>query len=336
MRESIIALVIFFLISSPILAQKTSDPLIVFSSDATKSGKQGIFIMDINGDHVKEVAHIKDMDCYSPKFSPDGRKIVFNATDVRSDYLYVVDLDDTGTFRFPKFIDGGNFASFSPDGKSLLFHSEKDDENSIFITDLQTDSSEVVSDGSLSTHPKFSPDGRKVVYSSSAEGNFDLVVVDLDDTSENAVKDIANTKDAELYGTFSPDGSRIAYSAFDIKYKGTVHVCDSEGNGNRAVTSGGSAYNPKFSPDGSRLAFIWDKTGNFEVYVCDADGSGVKQLTSKSGNTMEFDWSPDGKKIAYESMSGDNSSITVIDIDTGKKENLTGEKANNINPAFQH
>jgi Tol biopolymer transport system component len=61
----------------------------------------------------------------------------------------------------------------------------------------------------------------------------------------------------------------------------------------------------------------------------------VKQLTSKKGNTIEFDWSGDGKKIAYESIDETVSSISVIDVDTGSKTDLTGEKANNINPAFQ-
>jgi len=71
------------------------------------------------------------------------------------------------------------------------------------------------------------------------------------------------------------------------------------------------------------------------VYVCGIDGTDMKQLTSKKGNTIEFDWSADGKKIAYESIKDAVSSINVIDVETGVSENLTGEKANNVNPCFQ-
>ncbi len=335
MRIKLFITLVFVLFISGSYAQEAKNNLIAFSSDATKENKQQIFIMDSNGDGVKQVAHVKGLDCYAPKFSPDGRKIVFNATDIKSDYIYMVDLDNTSTFSFPKFIDGGTNPSFSSDGEYLLYRSEKNDDNAIFMMDLSTDSSVAISDGSLSTHAKFSSDGNKVIYSSSANDNFDLVVLNLNDTTDNAQKTIAATKDAELYGTFSPDDKRIAYSAFDINYKGTVHVCNSDGKNNKTVTSGGSAYNPKFSPDGSHLAFVWDKPGNYEVYICNSDGSGVKQLTSKKGNTMEFDWSADGKKIVYEAINDDVSSISVIDIDSGKKENLTGDKANNINPSFQ-
>lgn len=316
-------------------AYSQKKPLIAFSSDASSEDKQQIFIMDINGDGVKQVAHVPGLDCYAPKFSPDGKKIVFSATNIKSDYIYLVDLSDESTFKSPKFIDGGTNPYFSPDGRYLVYRAEKNDDNAIFLMDLNTDSSYAISDGSLSTHPQFSKDGSKVVYSSSANGNFDLVVLSLDDTTENAQKTIASTKDAELYGTFSYDGNYIAYSSFDINYKGVVHVCSHDGKNNKAITSGGSAYNPKFSPDGTHLAFVWEKGGNYEVFICSIDGTGLKQLTSKKGNTVEFDWSADGTKIAYESISDDLSSISVIDISSGKNDDLTGQKANNINPSFQ-
>jgi TolB protein len=206
----------------------------------------------------------------------------------------------------------------------------------LYLTNLETDSSIVVSDGSLSTHGKFSPDGTKVVYSSSAYGNFDLVVINLKDTSEDAFITIADTPDAEIYGTFSPDGSLISYSSFDIKYKGTLHICSATGSQNISVSKGmGSSYNPKFSPDGKKLAFV-SSTGNFmEVFICNPDGSNIKQLTHKSGNTQEFDWSGDSRKIVYEDLKEGVSSINVIDVETGNSQNLTGEKANNKNPNFQ-
>lgn len=308
--------------------------LIAFSSDASKNDKQQIFIMDEDGEHVRQVSNI-NLNCFTPRFSPDGKKIVFTATNPNSDFIYMVDLDDSSSFRFPIFISGGTDPVFSPDGKFLLYRSEKNFNNAIYMTDLETDSSDIVSDGSLSTHAEFSPEGTRIIYTSSMEGNMDLVVFDLEDTSENAQKTIASTDDAELYGTFSPDGKLVAYASFNIQYKGTVHVCKPDGSSNKTISHGGSSYNPKFSPDGKWLAFISDNTGKFEVYICSPDGSGLKKLTSKDGNTTEYDWSSDSKHIVYESKKESVSSISVIDIATGKSENLTGERANNVNPNFQ-
>ncbi len=314
---------------------KQTKKLIAFSSDATSNDKQQIFIMDENGDGVKQVCQ-KNLDCISPRFSPDGRKIVFIGTNIVSDFIYMIDLDDTSTFRMPKFIDGGSDPQFSPDGGYLVYHSEKNLDNNVYTIDLKTDSIKIVSDGSLSTYAKFSPDGKKIIYSSSAYANFDLVVQYLGDTTADALATIADSQDAEIYGTFSPDGKLIAYSAFDIKYKGTMHLCNSEGENNIVISRGmGTSYNPKFSPDSKKLAFVSSTGANMEIFICNTDGSGMKQLTNKSGNTQEFDWSGDGKKIVYENLKEGVSSINVVDLETGKTENLTGDKANNINPNFQ-
>lgn len=329
-RFQIILLVSFFA-SFNVYSQKK---LIAFSSDATKNDKQQIFIMDDNGDGVKQVAYLK-LGCSSPRFSPDGKRIVFVAKTELSDFLYMVNLEDTSTFRFPEFIDGGSDPVFSPDGNYLMYRSEKGEDNAIYITDLVSNESYSVSDGSLSMFAEFSPDGNRVLYSSSMEQNFDLVVLDLNDTTDKAQKTVISTKDAELQGTFSPDGMKIAFSSFDINYKSTLKICDSQGKNCKSITSGGSAYNPKFSPDGTYLAFVWDKSGSFELYICDIDGSNIKRLTSKKENTIEYDWSGDCKKIVYESVGDGVSSITVMDINTGDKQNLTGSKANNINPSFQ-
>jgi Tol biopolymer transport system component len=246
----------------------------------------------------------------------------------------MVNLDDTSTFSFPVFIDGGADQQFSYDGQYLLYRSEKNIDNNIYIMDLTTDSTFIISDGTLSTHAEWSNDGEKIIYSSSAEGNFDIVVLDLADTSENAQVTIANSKDAEIYGTFSPDDKMIAYASFDINYKGTLYVCDATGKNKRVISKGlGSSYNPKFSPGGTKIAFV-SGTEKTTLYVCNTDGSGLKQLTG-SGSTTEFDWSPDGKSIVFESKKEDVSSINIINLETGKSENLTGEKANNVTPTFQ-
>jgi len=326
--------VVIILLAILCLSVYSQKKLIAFSSDATKNDKQQIFIMDESGDGVQQVS-FTNIDCFLPRFSPDGTKIVFYAKTELSDLLYMVDLNDTATFRFPIFIDGGIDPVFSPDGKSLLFRSEKDENNAVYITDLESGESFAISDGSLSMYAKFSPDGQKIIYSSSMNENFDLVVLDLNDTTSKAQKTIVSSKDAELQGTFSADGGKVAFSSFDINYKGSLKICDANGKNLKTVTSGSSAYNPKFSPDGKYLAFVWDKTGNFEVYICNTDGSGIKQLTSKKESTIEFDWSGDSKKIVCDAVGDGISSVSVIDIESGKKENLTGSKANNLNPAFQ-
>jgi TolB protein len=290
--------------------------------------------MDEEGDNVRQITNM-DLDCYSPKISPDGKIIIFCATNRISDYLYKIILDDTASYRSPLFLDGGVDPVFSDDGTMLMYRSERDEQNNLYIMDLKTWESFVISDGSLATHGEFSHDGTKVVYSSSMDQNFDLVVLNLLDTTDKAQTTIVATKDAEIYGAFSPDGLKIAFSSFDINYKGTLKICDDKGKNIKTVSSSGSSYNPKWSPDGKSLAFVSNKGGNFNLYICSSDGSGVRQLTSEKGNVVEYDWSSDSQKIVFDNQTTGVSSIWIIDVEKGTKQNLTGDKANNITPSFQ-
>ncbi len=321
----------FYICIGQVYSQKK---LIAFSSDATKNDQQAIFIMDTDGDNVQQVSFL-ELDSYAPKFSPDGTKIIFSATNRISDYLYMIDLKDTATFRFPTFIDGGLDPQFSADGSMLMYRSEKDLNNAIYIMDMESGESFAISDGSLATHAEFSHDGTRVIYSSSAEENFDLVLLNLLDTTDKAQKTIVATKDAEIYGTFSNDGMKIAFASFDINYKGTLKMCDDKGKNVKVISSSGSSYNPKFSPDGKYLAYLSDKSGSLDIFICKSDGSGNRQLTSEKGNTVEFNWSSDSKYIVFDSQSDGISSVWIVDVEKGTKQNLTGEKANNITPAIQ-
>ena len=61
---------------------------------------------------------------------------------------------------------------------------------------------------------------------------------------------------------------------------------------------------PMFSPDGKQIAFESNRTGNFEIYIINADGTNIKQLTSDTAFDGTPAWSPDGKQIVFIRTSG--------------------------------
>jgi TolB protein len=75
-----------------------------------------------------------------------------------------------------------------------------------------------------------------------------------------------------------------------------------------------SDRSPAWSPDGKRIAFVrMDPAvdGSGEIYLANADGSGLTRLTSSPGNDLSPTWSKDGKRIAFVSARGDASPSTA-------------------------
>ena len=93
----------------------------------------------------------------------------------------------------------------------------------------------------------------------------------------------------------------------------------------RVITSTSSDGNPQFSPDGRRVAFESERTGEHEVWLAEADGSSPRQLTHGPGLMQgSARWSPDGRRIAFDSRSVEGVySIWTIDADGASPRRLT-------------
>lgn len=76
--------------------------------------------------------------------------------------------------------------------------------------------------------------------------------------------------------------------------------------------------NPSWSPDGQRIAFSSNRTGQFEIHVINRDGTDLVQVTNEVGDKSYPTWSPDGKRLAFISRVEQESysAIRIIDLET--------------------
>jgi eukaryotic-like serine/threonine-protein kinase len=181
-------------------------------------------------------------------------------------------------------------------------------------------------------HATISPDGKYLVYMVRDAGQQSLWVKQVATASTQQITRPA--KDVE-YGrlTFSPDGNYIYYP---LKEPGTP-----SGVLYRVPVLGGAprkilvniASPVTFSPDGNRIAFVRLGTGEDQMMVANADGTGEYTLAARKGETF-FDiggpaWSPDGKTIAscIGSYSGGlHYTVITVQVEDGAQKEFTTQK----------
>lgn len=91
------------------------------------------------------------------------------------------------------------------------------------------------------------------------------------------------------------------------------------------------------SPDGAEVAFSWNRTGRWEVYLAPTDGSAPpRQVTEGPGAKHAPRWSPDGRRLAYvlDLDGSEQYDIWLYDRETGRHTNLLPETPDLISPSF--
>ena len=122
---------------------------------------------------------------------------------------------------------------------------------------------------------------------------------------------------------FALTAGRVAFSYIDAT-KRDIYVLDFKDlSVNPIVTSPGIDEAPSFSPDGKKIVFHSDLTGEKQIYLVNYDGMDLVQLTSGKGPNENATFSPDGKKIIFQSSRNvSGSEIYLMNSDGTKQEPL--------------
>jgi Tol biopolymer transport system component len=214
---------------------------------------------------------------------------------------------------------------FSPDMKQIIFQAEEKDSGNpfyqIFVMDLATGKVRRVSPGiGRTTCSYFRPDGKKIIFASSH--------LDPD----------AKVHQAEEYRQREVDrraGKRRNYQ-WDFDPYMDIYEANPDGTGLKRLTDAkGYDAEGSYSTDGKRIVFCSNRDGNLELYIMDADGQYVRQLTHTPGcyNGGPF-FSPDGKRVIFRSdrKKKDYLQLYVINTDGTGERALTDTNGVNWGP----
>jgi Tol biopolymer transport system component len=294
---------------------------------------------------ITDIADVPELAYQKPSWHPDGTWIAFSDRDAPDQpvAIHVLSLN-TGERRritTPATISQEDRSpAFSPNGRALAFARTLSlSEAELFTVDFSAGAAlgepkRLTFDRRYKIAPAWTADGREIVYSVGQIGNTTLWRVRVDGPTEAGPQRLASIGTDGTLPAISRDGRRMVYTRrwrdLDI-----LRVQLPGGVPERLISSTRSEENPRFSPDGSKIAFRSDRSGDLELWVCDSDGSNATQLTSHGDSEVTgVNWSPDGKRIVFRSTVHGHGDIYAIAPDGGAPERLTSEPSNESNPAW--
>jgi TolB protein len=174
--------------------------------------------------------------------------------------------------------------------------------------------------------PAWSPDGQRLAFVRRVSSHgIDVFVINADGSG---LRQLTRTPGDEGDVAWSPDGRSLAFARYaDPSVAGApggVFVVElASGDSRRLTRSPVNVVDLSWAANRQRIAFA---TARGVIFVVNADGSGLRRLTStpilRSGYGYYFaTWSPGGRKIAFVTMPGRYNSIYVVGLD-GRKERL--------------
>ncbi len=255
---------------------------------------------------------------------PDSRRLVLagNPAPANGATLW---LGDTGNESLARLLAGPNggqtMPSVSPDGKRLLFTKMDVDRD---IVELPLDGSAprtLLATSLPEFSPAWSPSGDQFAYITRRNGTDELWVRSKEGNWDRPVVTAKEfpTLEALLSPVFSPDGSRIAYTAL-LAGKGRRRSLAISPAGGGTPTIIADGYAPAWSPDGKEIAFMWIKPdGSFPLATL-AVGSDRNPHQIPNVPQSPPEWSPSGKWIAVSNAMG----ITLVSPDGKDLRQLPG------------
>jgi protocatechuate 3,4-dioxygenase beta subunit len=181
-----------------------------------------------------------------------------------------------------------DFLDLSPDGSKLAYTDAQPPSFDIFTINIDgTDHRQLTAteEEVQANHPSWSPEGDKLAFTVLESGN-SLWVMNADGSTKVKLTDNVGAREP----TWSPDGKRIAFECwiFGVSDPGAGDICVINSDGTNLVNitrfQNQWASHLTWSPDGTRIAFYDPSTSGLQVYIINADGTGLTQLTLEGNN----------------------------------------------------
>ena len=280
-------------------------------------------------------------------FSPDGAKLAYNQVTREhrtwkryrgglAQEIYIYDFASqmeenisnfAGTDRLPMWV-----------GDKIYFASDRDRVLNLYAYDMKTRKTEQITRHQDYDVRRPEIGGNQIVYELGgtlwvldvATAKTHQIPVEIETDAPEARPYLAEVNDLISGFDCSPCGKQTVINARGEIFSVPVKKGSTK---NLTQTSGAREKDVAWSPDGEKIAFFSDESGEYEIYVRDANGkqAPVKLTTHKNGHRHTLRWSPDSKKLAFTDQT---LRCYILDVATRKNTEVDRAEFENIDVAL--
>ena len=261
---------------------------------SARGGNNDIYVMSWDGRRPLRLTDHAGSDV-DPAISPNGRDVTFTSNRTGNNDIHVVGSAGGAAINLTNHPANDGWARWSPSGRQIVFHSNRDGNFEIYVMNADgTSPTRLTNYPGVDQFPDWSPDGRALVF----RRDVDLYVMDL---ATGETRRLTAAPPLNQMAVWSPSGRQLTFMSARDGYP-SVFVMNADGSGQVNLTPKSPAdadaewtsRAPSWSTTGRHIFFMSFRpsTGlDTEVFVMNADGSGVTRLTSSVG----MDGSPRGR-----------------------------------------
>lgn len=259
-----------------------------------------------------------------PSWTPDGQGLIFGEAqgDASGETVWSLNLANGGKTRL--FSSEGISRIFwprlSPQGTYLAFALySSHGAGEVMVFDLRKKlARRITSDNRTICGVSWGNDENTIVFSSNRGGTFQLWKSRL---SGGAPEPIPANSSFAAEPAVSKKGDAIAFADrrenWNI-WRTAIRTAGQPEQSARLIASSGRNYDPRYSPDGRSIAFLSDRSDSWQIWLADAEGKSLRQLTKQKSPWLgSFQWSPDGRTIVFEGRPHDHAALFWLDVATG-------------------
>lgn len=307
---------------------------------SSQSGHSEIWIIPSAGGSAKRLTS-NSVTKKQPRWSKDGKWIAYVAIQPSgSGDIQIVSADGATTLDLTEIPADDRDPAWSPDSSRIAYTESAAGRTRVAVVDIETRTAKRLADIPAS-NLQWSADGKSIVFvsdpllpSDDRRDNKDIFVVSVGGGSPRLLTP-GTPRFQESSASWAPDSRQVTFAS-DSSGFSNIYILDTQTGAKRALNAAQTdQLVPKWSPDGTNIAYIRNEDSQFNIWVTTLQGGRTIRVSDRDGANGGFDvdtatprgsyeWSPDGKRIAFtHSDPSRTSDVWVAALDGTRSIQLT-------------